>query len=106
MKIAVLGRKEASANYEKFILRVCAEPVVSLYPADLTDCEALILPGGGDITPAFFGERNSGSLNIDTELDILQIQALDLFLEKNKPILGICKGMQLIYSITKIPFKY
>lgn len=96
MKIAVLGRKETSANYENYIRLASAEPIVSLCAADLSECDALILPGGGDITPAFFGERNSGSVNIDTELDILQIQALDLFLEKQKPILGICKGMQLI----------
>ena len=58
--------------------------VKSIYPfgnrSFLSGCDALILPGGGDITPAFFGERNRASHNIDTELDVLQFQALDLFL--------------------------
>jgi putative glutamine amidotransferase len=56
----------------------------------------LLLPGGGDITPAFWGQNNHGSRNIDTELDILQFQALDAFIDAKKPILGICKGLQLI----------
>lgn len=96
MKIAILGRKEYTDNYEKFISQTPAFPIVTLNPSVLTDCDALILPGGGDITPAFFGEKNCGSENIDTELDILQFQALDCAIRKKIPVLGICKGMQLI----------
>ncbi len=46
-------------------------------PGEVISCDALILPGGGDITPAFFGEKNKGSRTVDIELDILQFQALD-----------------------------
>ncbi|MDE5865403.1 MAG: gamma-glutamyl-gamma-aminobutyrate hydrolase family protein, partial [Lachnospiraceae bacterium] len=60
------------------------------------DCAGLLLPGGGDITPAFFGQHNRGSKNIDTKLDIIQFKALELFVEKKKPVLGICKGLQVI----------
>ena len=96
MKIAISGRWEDAENYINFLRLMPAESVVSLDTADFTDCDALLLPGGGDITPAFFGAKNSGSKNIDTELDILQIQAFHQFFDENKPILGICKGMQLI----------
>lgn len=96
MKIAILGRKKDTVNYEKFIRLLPAEPVTSLNPIILSECSALILPGGGDIAPAFFGEKNNGSKNIDTELDILQFQALDYAVKQALPILGICKGMQML----------
>ena len=59
-------------------------------------CDGFLFCGGGDITPAFFGQQNRGSRNIDTELDILQMQALESFLQQGKPVLGICKGLQVI----------
>lgn len=96
MKIAIVGRKKNTGNYEKFVSSTGAIPYVTLNSGELTSCDALILPGGGDITPAFFGEHNNGSVNIDTELDILQFQAFDYALRRNIPILGICKGMQVI----------
>ncbi len=96
MKIAIIGRKPHTKNYEIFVSQMPALPVTTLSLGELALCDAVILPGGGDITPAFFGEHNTDSKNIDTELDILQFQALDYALSHNLPVLGICKGMQLI----------
>ena len=69
MKIAILGRKKDTTNYENYVKRLSQIPVSTLNPVEITNCQALILPGGGDITPAFFGEHNNGSKDIDTELD-------------------------------------
>lgn len=96
MKIAIVGRKKDTINYERYVSTMHAIPVITLSPTALSSCDALLLPGGGDITPAFFGEYNNGSVNIDTELDILQFQATDYALRLSLPILGICKGMQVI----------
>ena len=96
MKIAIAGKKTATENYVRYVDSVGIEPRVTLNLGEITVCDALILPGGGDITPAFFGEKNHGSHNIDTELDILQFQALELCIRERKPVLGICKGMQVI----------
>lgn len=96
MKIAIFGRKKDTFNYEKYVSSLPATPITTLSPTALSTCDALLLPGGGDITPAFFGEHNEGSSNIDTELDILQFQAVDHALRLSMPILGICKGMQVI----------
>lgn len=96
LKVAILGRTQFTQNYEKAIgaLGACVKTLMST--GELEQYDLLLLPGGGDITPAFFGQKNKGSRNIDTELDILQIQALDYFVRQKKPVLGICKGMQLI----------
>lgn len=72
------------------------KPITTLSFGNLTDCQALIFPGGADINPALFGQSNQGSLNIDTELDLLQLHIFHLAFKQKLPILGICKGMQLI----------
>lgn len=96
MKIAIIGRKKDTANYEAFFSKMPAKAVTTLFLGDLAACDGVVLPGGGDITPGFFGERSNGSKNIDTELDILQFQALDFCILHQIPVIGICKGMQVI----------
>lgn len=96
MKIAILGRKSDALNYVNYVKRLSCTPVQTLSPGESATCDMLILPGGGDITPAFYGEEIDGSFSIDTELDVLQIQAFEYAMKRQMPVLGICKGMQLI----------
>lgn len=96
MKIAIVGTQADTRNYVRYVQSISATPVVTLNTEDLSACDALLLPGGGDITPAFFGEQNHGSRNIDTNLDILQLHAFDLARDRHMPVLGICKGMQIV----------
>lgn len=94
--IAIVGRSKDTGNYESALHQIGAQTFTSLTLEQCSICDGLLLPGGGDITPAFFGQSNQGSRSIDTELDILQLQALHYFSQQKKPILGICKGLQLI----------
>lgn len=96
MKIAIIGRKPDTVNYVRYVQLQGHTPIVTLELGDVAHCHCLLLPGGGDITPVFFGEKNRGSRSIDTELDILQLQALDFCIKKRVPVLGICKGIQVI----------
>ncbi len=96
VSIAIAGRTPDTVNYEKALQQLGAQTLTSLSPEECAACDGLLLPGGGDITPAFFGKQNLGSRKIDTELDIIQFQTLERFLNAKKPILGICKGLQLI----------
>ena len=85
-KLVILGRKSQTGNYESaFFEHFPRRTVTTLVPGEVTSCDALILPGGGDITPAFFGEKNKGSRTVDTELDILQFQALDIAIAARNP---------------------
>lgn len=94
--IAIAGRAKYTANYEKALSTLSIPYITTLSLSEIRSCQGLLLPGGGDITPAFFGQKNNGSTNIDTELDIIQFQALEQALRDTKPVLGICKGMQII----------
>ena len=63
-------------------------------PAD--EYAGLLLPGGGDVDPARYGQENRGSGGIDPDLDALQFAACDHFVRAKKPVLGICRGHQLV----------
>ncbi|MDE6406220.1 MAG: gamma-glutamyl-gamma-aminobutyrate hydrolase family protein [Lachnospiraceae bacterium] len=94
--VLIAGRPADTKNYENTLKGLGVSCFVSL-DADRADAAThLLLPGGGDITPAFFGQTDHGSLHIDTALDILQLEILARFVAQKKPVLGICKGLQLI----------
>lgn len=94
--VAILGHKPDTRNYETALNRMNIPHFTTTDPDDADRATHLLLPGGGDITPAFFGQTDHGSLHVDTVLDILQLKALTRFVEAGKPVLGICKGLQLI----------
>lgn len=96
MQIGIVGRSKDTNRYEQFLNSINISHITSLSIGDLASCNAFLFPGGGDINPEFFGECNRGAANIDTELDILQLKAFHYAYEQKLPILGICKGMQLI----------
>lgn len=96
IKIAIAGRSRDTGNYEACLKRLGLPYMTTLSLSEIQSCNGLLLPGGGDITPAFFGQKNAGSKHIDTELDIIQLQALEQAIRYQKPVLGICKGMQIL----------
>ncbi len=56
----------------------------------------LLLPGGKDIDPIFYGDSNWGSQASDPEKDEFERSLLHAFIKKGKPVFGICRGFQLI----------
>lgn len=63
---------------------------------DIKDLDGLLLPGGIDIDPVWYGCINKSCGEIDDELDKLQEKYLQAFVEAKKPVLGICRGHQLV----------
>lgn len=99
-KILIAGYSDATVNYQHAFARlgVSFDTIPSKFEGSCcpSDYDGLVLPGGGDIAPALFGAANKGSRNIDEQLDCLQLRILAAFLEAEKPVLGICKGLQII----------
>jgi putative glutamine amidotransferase len=62
---------------------------------DLLD--GLILAGGGDIDPAAYGaEAGPGTIGARPERDRFELALARRALERDMPVLGICRGMELL----------
>ncbi len=60
-------------------------------------CDGFLFCGGDDITPLLFGqEPDYGIGPTDITLDLFQIRLMKEILEKPKPVLAICRGMQIL----------
>lgn len=67
----------------------------------LTVLDGLILSGGGDIHPIHYnGEDHPTVYGIDDDRDSFEITLAKLALLKGIPVLGICRGMQVLTVAT------
>ncbi len=62
----------------------------------IDECDGFIFPGGPDIDPSLYGKEKSGARGISPEYDRYLLMAMKKIFLTKKPILGICKGMQLL----------
>src|SRR6266581_2213381 len=63
----------------------------------LTRLDGMLLPGGIDLHPGRYGEAaHPLSEEADPELDEFEMNLAFLALQMDLPVLGICRGMQLI----------
>ena len=103
MIIGIAGYPHLIHNYESALQYSLApghlEIACSLSCESAQNWDALLLPGGGDIDPALLPQNpplHPACTAPDPDLDRSQMDLLDLFVRQKKPVLGICKGMQLI----------
>jgi putative glutamine amidotransferase len=86
------------APYRRAVVEAGAEPV-DLPPGTraLPDLDGLLLPGGWDVDPSFYGETPDEKVGpIDRELDETELELFQQAREKQLPVLGICRGQQVI----------
>jgi len=63
----------------------------------LPELDGLLLPGGWDVDPSFYGEKADEKVGpIDRELDETELRLFREARAKELPILGICRGQQVI----------
>ena len=90
-------------DYTHSISEVGAIPVVltpgkaAAHPAYLDAFSAIVISGGGDVDPALYGEEPEPSVrDVNSERDAFEMEIAHRSLEANLPLLGICRGMQLL----------
>jgi len=60
-------------------------------------CDGVVISGGDDIPPQLYGEEAGSLINFESEERIIwERELIDVFLEDEKPLLGVCYGLQLI----------
>ena len=71
--------------------------IESLDGIDPLAYDGLIIPGGKHVHPSFYGaEVECTKHNFNPELDELELELVDMFVEAGKPIMGVCRGCQLV----------
>ncbi len=78
--------------------------IITIGPANLStlqflvdNCDGLLLTGGFDVDPSYYHEFLHPKTKKELlELEELEFKLIKMFTEQNKPILGICRGIQTI----------
>lgn len=71
-------------------------PLMDAKQAALT-CDGLLLPGGADLNPALYHQLPDPTVtDYFDEIDALDLNLIQAFMQQHKPILGICRGLQVL----------
>jgi len=92
-----------STHYTDAITAAGMIPVI--FPSSLDPSEAerlvstvdgIVLSGGSDVDPASYGADNTDSTDSHAEVDIFEIALVRATRDQGKPLLAICRGLQLL----------
>ena len=87
-------------RYAKFITEAEGTPQRITSPEDLDNYDVLVLSGGGDmgIKSGAYGDltENLPIGGVNDDRDFLEKKLLEKALERKMPVLGICRGMQVM----------
>ncbi len=87
------GIKEAGAIPVILPLSSSAEDVLKVFEM----CDGLLMTGGQDVSPSLYKEQSRMNCGAPcAERDLLESALYAKALEQDKPVLGICRGIQLI----------
>jgi putative glutamine amidotransferase len=73
-------------------------PAPGAQPNEAVGFDALVLGGGVDVDPARYGTEvlPDGNVEVDPERDAIDFTLLEEALRERRPVLGICRGLQVI----------
>lgn len=120
--IAIPGRFSATASAHRFrvistaralseaVLRVGGEPLTvhpwapegvvteEVVEGRLGFVDGVLMPGGGDVSPALYGQTVSSGLlyDVDDEQDAFDLAVVRWALAAGVPLLAVCRGFQLV----------
>lgn len=99
-----VGSSIVQSTYINAIVKAGGRPVIIPVITDISvlrnivkDLDGLVLTGGEDVDPLYYGEKAIPEMNeIDSVRDIYDLVLLKLATDRNIPVLGICRGEQII----------
>lgn len=98
------GYSQVSATYINAIVKAGGTPVIIPAVTDgqvlrntLANLDGLVLVGGADVNPMWYGEQPIQQLGgVDPQRDLYELKLVKMASDHNIPILGICRGSQLL----------
>ena len=95
---ALTGQNYASALVRVGLLPALAPTLPAELAAELSDgVDGVVFSGGADVDPVRFGQQPSPNLGVvDAQRDAFEIALFQSARKRGLPILGICRGIQLI----------
>jgi len=101
------NNSKLAENYYKSVVAVGGVPVIIPVTDDLATIEAIVgrldgilLSGGGDMHPRYYNEEPIPENGIPDELrDRYDVALIKSAVEYQLPVLGICRGMQVINAV-------
>ena len=92
-KILVLS-ENPPITYLNALNRVNLNCDSKFIPEDFSSYRGLLLIGGGDILPCFYGKADARNINFIR--DKAEFSALKYFTENSLPVMGVCRGLQVL----------
>ena len=89
------------ADYLSALARAGAEarvldPAADALPAALAGCDGVLLTGGVDVDPDRYHQPRHDSVEIDANRDAYEFELTRAALDRDLPMLGICRGAQVL----------
>jgi putative glutamine amidotransferase len=65
--------------------------------SEIKRCDALLLTGGGDVHPKFYGRDEAAPLAREVKIgrDLFEFDVIREAMERGLPVMGICRGLQV-----------
>lgn len=95
VRILISGKGDVS-SYLNAVNGVGGEAVSGYPTTSDVGYDALLLCGGSDVDPKYYGEEINGSVGIDSERDKVELALVEAFVRAGKPVMGVCRGHQLL----------
>lgn len=95
---------KTNSSYIEAIIESGGIPFMIPTVVDIANCrqivghlDGLLVPGGPDVTPSLYNEEPCPQVTYARKkVDLVEIELIRLAKEYNKPIFGICRGIQII----------